>query len=356
MSRIRHRPSGSGARTRVRPAGFDARPERLSSLRAQAQRVFLAVSARHDAPCDAEADPPIDARDGRASCLSAHVDEAGRERTHIDVSGEAPAPSGPQPTELTQQVRALYEDSIVPVREIARRAGIHERTLYKYVTKGGWRRRYRVKGAASAGIGRAGTLTPDAGKTGASDGDTLDPGAPDNRRDAGTGDAAPARISASRRRSAPRVLAKGAGGRYIRAEDAGKPHRSGLKALDPQGEARALVRCRSAASVSDQAVSRTQRLREAMSDARTLAILVGVVRDLMVLENMALENMALGDSVTPKGARAGAGGATAKTKAKEKKLTAPAGGRDLEEQRRALARKLDAWVRTQEDLAKGEGT
>jgi hypothetical protein len=320
-------------------------------LRAQAQRVFLAVSARHDVPCGAEPDPPTDARDGRASCLSAHVDEAGRERTHIDVSGEAPAPSGPQPTELTQQVRALYEDSIVPVREIARRVGIHERTLYKYVTKGGWRRRYRVKGAAFAGIGRAGTLAPDAGKTGARDGDTLDPGAPDNGRDAGTGDAVPARISASRRRSAPRVLAKGAGGRYIRAEDAGKPHRSGLKALDPEGEASALVRCRSAASVSDQAVSRTRRLREAMSDARTLAILVGVVRDLMKLEDRALD-----DSVTLKGARAGAGGATAKTKAKEKRLAAPAGGRDLEEQRRALARKLDAWVRTQEDLAKGEGT
>jgi DNA invertase Pin-like site-specific DNA recombinase len=34
-------------------------------------------------------------------------------------------------TKLTECVRALYEDSAVPVREIAALAGVTERTLYK---------------------------------------------------------------------------------------------------------------------------------------------------------------------------------------------------------------------------------
>ncbi len=39
------------------------------------------------------------------------------------------------------QVRALYEESAVPVREIMRRAGVTERTIYKYACKGQWRPR-----------------------------------------------------------------------------------------------------------------------------------------------------------------------------------------------------------------------
>src|SRR5207302_5009590 len=45
-------------------------------------------------------------------------------------------------TALTERVRALYEGSVVPVREVARLAGVSERTIYKYVRKGGWRRRH----------------------------------------------------------------------------------------------------------------------------------------------------------------------------------------------------------------------
>ena len=44
--------------------------------------------------------------------------------------------------DLTARVRALYENSAVPVREIARRAGVTERTIYKYAQKGGWKARY----------------------------------------------------------------------------------------------------------------------------------------------------------------------------------------------------------------------
>jgi hypothetical protein len=343
MSSIRHRPSGSGARLRVRPAGFDARPERLSSLRAQAQRVFHAASASDHAPPVPESNPVADMRGARASSLSAHaVDEAERGGARTgDVSDEAPVCSGPQPTELTQQVRALYEDSIVPVSEIARRAGIHERTLYKYVTRGGWRRRYRVKGAASVGIGQAGACDRN---TLGNDNNTPNADTPNTTHDARARSTAPPQSLPSRRRSAPRVSAKGAGGRYIRAEDAGKPHRSGLKALDPQGEARALARCRSAALLSEQAVSRTQRLRDMIADVRTLAILVGVVRDLVALE----ESLAL------EGKKASAR-AFGNANAKAKPRAAQAGEHGLEEQRRALARKLDAWVRTQEDLARSEG-
>jgi transposase-like protein len=168
MSSTRHRPSGSGARARVRKAGFDARPERPSSLRAQAQRAFREAAAR-----DESSVPDL-------------------------ASGALDVPTEPQQTELTQQARALYEEGVVPVREIARRTGVCERTLYKYVEKGGWRRRYRGKS----------------------------------------------------------LTAKGAGGRFIRADDAGKPQRSGMKALDPQGEARALARCKRAATLSDEALAR----------------------------------------------------------------------------------------------------
>src|SRR5690242_19198927 len=42
----------------------------------------------------------------------------------------------PNPTtgiSLLERVRRLYEESVVPVREIARLIGVSERTLYKYV-------------------------------------------------------------------------------------------------------------------------------------------------------------------------------------------------------------------------------
>jgi AcrR family transcriptional regulator len=269
MSPTRHRPSGSGARARVCKAGFDARPERPSSLRAQAQRVFREAAARDESFAP---DLPSDVADVRPEL---------------------------QQTELTQQVRALYEEGVVPVREIARRAGVNERTLYRYVEKGGWRRRYGGKGLASAVAKRAAKR-----------------------------EVAPPR---------PCVTAKGAGGRFIRAEDAGKPQRSGMKALDPQGEARALADCARAAALSDEALSRTQRLRDMLSDARTLSALVGVLRDL-----------AAACDATAGPADAGA------PKAQARKSETPA--RDVETLRADLARKLDDWVKTQEDVAKRGAT
>jgi AcrR family transcriptional regulator len=200
-------------RFRLRPAGFDARPERLSSERAQAQCVFRAASERCPLPD--------------------LLPQAGEGKEEL--------------TPLTLQVRALYEGSAVPVREIARLAGVNERTLYRYVAKGGWRRRYGGKGIAAAVEKRAQTRKP----------------------------------------GVPCRTAKGAGGRFIRSEDAGKPVPRGLKALDPQGRARALALCERAGALSDEAVKRTRRLREAMSDARTMALMAGVLRDLMAIEDAA---------------------------------------------------------------------
>jgi hypothetical protein len=107
-------------------------------------------------------------------------------------------------------VRALYENSAVPVREIAALAGVTERTLYKYARRGGWTSRY-------AWVDRGGV--------------------------------------AGRRRRANDALApaKGAGGRFIRREDSGKPFLCGLKATDPKGAARATAACAQAEMTAAQA-------------------------------------------------------------------------------------------------------
>jgi AcrR family transcriptional regulator len=88
---------------------------------------------------------------------------------------------------------------VVPVAGIARRVGVSESTIYKYVRKGQWRLRHGSKGIAEPVAKRARQRTP-----------------------------------------WPCVTAKGAGGRFICAKDADKAFARGLKALDPQGQGRAL--------------------------------------------------------------------------------------------------------------------
>lgn len=131
-------------------------------------------------------------------------------------------------TPLTDHVRALYEAAVVPVREIARLAGVTERTLYKYVQKGGWRRRYAVRGVEAAAANRGRGLTPGPGL-------------------------------------AP---AKGAGGRFIAREDAGKPHAQGLKAIDPEGARQAVTCCVRAAARADDAVAAAKAEAQARRAAR----------------------------------------------------------------------------------------
>ncbi len=154
-----------------------------------------------------------------------------------------PAPTKLQQTSpaLTDQVRALYEDGVMPVVEIARLAGVTERTLYKYVERGGWRRRCPVRGVEAAAANRG-------------------------------------------RKRAPRPpQPKGAGGRFIPREEWGKPHASGLKALDAQGTGRAVAACNVAGAMANEAFSRAVALHDAYTQARIFALVMRALRDLAAM-------------------------------------------------------------------------
>ncbi|MBI1203974.1 MAG: hypothetical protein GC182_15845 [Rhodopseudomonas sp.] len=118
----------------------------------------------------------------------------------------ARASGGGEQTDLTAKVRALYEGSAVPVREIARLVGVTERTIYKYVAKGCWNRRYR------RGLNVAPAFVP----------------------------------------------VRGAGGRFTRRADKDAPVAQGLKATDPDGRARAAAACDGADRVARVAFERAQ--------------------------------------------------------------------------------------------------
>ncbi len=131
---------------------------------------------------------------------------------------------------LLQQVQGLYEAGVVPVREIARLAGVTERTIYKYAHKGAWQ---------------------------------------------------------------PRVicLARGVSGRFIPRADAGKPYAQGIKALDPAGAARAAERCLRAGLLSGKAAkqalaaarcraARVAAEKQARSRQRVFDLLLGTALDL----------------------------------------------------------------------------
>ena len=113
--------------------------------------------------------------------------------------------SGEGEKDLTARARALYEDSAVPVREIAAVAGVSERTIYKYAAKHAWKPRYR--------------WSPQRGW----------------------------------RAEAAFAPVQGAGARFIRREHKGKPFARGLKATDPAGAAQAAAECREAERVARNA-------------------------------------------------------------------------------------------------------
>jgi hypothetical protein len=209
------------------------------------------------------------------------VPGTGGERA-VPVAGEEHHRNAGTPTELTQQIRALYEAGVVPVAELARLAGIHQRTLHKYVAKGGWRRRRAGQEIASA-----------------------------VKKCAAKSNAAPPRSC---------TTLKGAGGRFIRSADAGKPIRRGLKALDPAGEARALPAMTEAAALAEEALARTRRLRAALAGARELAQLATLARDLAAIEDAAARQ------------------------AEEAEADRRAAAERLAQERAALARKLEAAV------------
>ena len=152
---------------------------RRSSLRAQAREIYRDLAAKKTA------DPPS-------------PEGFGGQAAH----------------NLTEKVRALYEGSAVPVREIAAIAGVTERTVYKYARKQRWKPRYRWLARGTVDRGRRWRQRPG---------------------------------------FAP---VKGAGARFIRRADKGQPVATGLKATDPAGAARAVESCGAAASLSREAQRR----------------------------------------------------------------------------------------------------
>src|SRR3972149_5636917 len=121
------------------------------------------------------------------------------------IAADPPSPGGFGGQGPTARARALYEDSAVPVREIARLTGVTERTIYKYAAKHAWKPRYR--------------WSPDRGW----------------------------------RAKAAFAPAKGAGAPFIRREGKAKPVATGLKATDPAAAARASEECRRAQAQASQA-------------------------------------------------------------------------------------------------------
>lgn len=242
--------------------------KREPSLRAQARARYREAAAKQESPTRP------------ASALRATAGD-------LPLSGGGKAVDTP----LTTRVRALYEDSVVPVREIARLAGVTERTIFKYAQKGGWRRRHRCLAREDAAAAAAQGLRLEAVQ-----------------------DFAPV---------------KGAGGRYIRREDASLPHARGLKALDPSGAAVAAESCIEADALSEAAVAeataeaqaraaRALRERRMQSDLRTLDILSGALTELVTLRNARPEGASpradrldalLQDAILSQIGRLGAGGA-----------------------------------------------
>ena len=172
-------------------------------------------------------------------------DEAARESARRSAPIPDPTPAsggGETTTDLTARARALYEGSAVPVREIARLAGVSECRLYKYVEKHGWKKRYaRVpRGAAAAQTNRGRGWQATAG-------------------------------------FAP---AKGVGGRFVRREDARKPYAAGMKALDPAAHARADGACAEAARLARRAEADAQAERWGVENCRSIRAVVEAKQNL----------------------------------------------------------------------------
>jgi hypothetical protein len=190
---------------------------RRSSARAQAQEIYRAMAIK-EASLGARLDTP----------LPNPPPQGGREQ----------AVQGGREQDLTARVRALYEGSAVPVREIANLAGITERTLYKYAAKQQWKPRYRWR---------------------------ADGGRPRWRR---------------WRASPERAPAKGAGGRFIARAGKDAPVARGIKATDPAAAARAGAACGQAARQAQEAERQAAAERNAADRLRAMAAVNKALDDL----------------------------------------------------------------------------
>ena len=191
------------------------------SVRAEARRLYAEMvgegSPAQLGPATLTPDPsPQEPATGRAA-PAARPGEA----------GEQAVPAGGEKADLMAHLRAMYEDSIVPVRDIARHAGVTERTLYKYARKQAWKPRY--------------AWMPDGSRP---------PAGPARRR-----------FSEQRERALQVAPAKGAGGRFIRRDDIGVPFAQGIKATDPAARAAAAQAC----AAADRAAARAMLEAECRS-------------------------------------------------------------------------------------------
>lgn len=141
------------------------------------------------------------------------------------------APGEVELTLVTHQARALYEAGVVPVRDIARLCGVSLRTLYDHVNGKGWTRR---------------------------------------------------------RASVPSDLAKSerqkARYRAMRALSPARPR--GLKASDPEGQARALAAAERAGALAGAALAKAIARQDAEAQARMLAMLTRAMRDLALARGL----------------------------------------------------------------------
>jgi hypothetical protein len=161
----------------------------------------------------------------------ATAESGGRGQT--EQAGEAKEQS------LTERARALYEDTVVPVREIARLVGVTERTILKYAAKHDWKPRYHwVAGAAGVR----------------------------HRRWQPNEKFAPAR---------------GAGARFIKREDAGKPVAVGLMATDPAVAARAYADCGRAQTMAKAAQLRAARAQQGEAQIDAIAALGAALAEIV---------------------------------------------------------------------------
>jgi hypothetical protein len=211
---------------------------RARSERATAQRRYRAEAKNGNAKTGAVVQPRrATAKSTRKPLNFAptalEIAEA-RARMRLAEAGADLAPGD----DLTARAKRLYEGGVVPVRELALLFGIAERTLYRYVARGGWRRRHEGRGAAAARANRG--------------------------RRGGSTHAA----------SQPR----GAGGRFVSRTDEGRPFARGIKALDPDGAARAATASRRAMARAKRAKASARRTRDLELGVAMLAEAVRVVR------------------------------------------------------------------------------
>jgi hypothetical protein len=159
----------------------------------------------------------------RRSSVRAHARQLYRDLAAAQAAAETSTAPTPGEEDLTARVRALYEDSAVPVAKIASIAGVSERTIYKYAAKQRWQKRYRRP------------------------------------------DFAPVR---------------GAGARFIRRDDKDQPVAQGLKATDPAGAARAAAGCQKAAHLSHEAQRQAQRAQHNEACIRAIEATNRALREL----------------------------------------------------------------------------